>query len=150
MIPLAASRLMNPAEKELQLVARFSIIEDLHERLAAVTERARKLPTLADAEKIDAHRVQGCVSRVWLVGSMEGGRCRFRLDADSALVKGLAALLCEVFDDGEARDIVHFESTVLNALRLSENLSPTRRQGLSQVQRAMREFAAGALAKNLP
>ena len=138
---------MNPAEKEQQLIARFSIIENLHERLSAVTERARKLPTLAEAEKIDAHRVQGCVSRVWLVGSMEGGRCRFQIDADSALVKGLAALLCEVFDDCETREIVHFESTVLDALRLSENLSPTRRQGLAQVQRALRAFAAEALAK---
>ena len=141
---------MKPDEKEQQLIARFSIIENLHERLAAVTERARKLPPLDDAEKIDAHRVQGCVSRVWLVGTIEGGRCRFRLDADSALVKGLAALLSEVFDGCEARDLAHFESTVLDALRLSENLSPTRREGLAQVQRAMREFAAGSLANYLP
>ena len=138
---------MKPDEKEQQLIARFSIIENLHERLAAVTERARKLPTLADAERTDAHRVPGCVSRVWLVGSMESGRCRFQIDADSALVKGLAALLCEVFDHCEARDIASFESTVLDALRLSENLSPTRRQGLAQVQRALRAFAAEALAK---
>lgn len=141
---------MKPDEKEQQLIARFSIIENLHERLAAVTEGARKLPSLDEAEKIDARRVQGCVSRVWLAGSNDGGRCRFRLDADSALVKGLAALLCEVFDGCEARDIAPFESTVLDALRLSENLSPTRRQGLAQVQRAIRDFAAAALAKNLP
>ena len=108
---------MQPAEKEQQLIARYSIIENLHERLAAVMERARKLPSLDEAEKIDAHRVQGCVSRVWLLSSIDRGRCRFRLDADSALVKGLAALLCEVFDGCAARDIAHFESTVLDALR---------------------------------
>ena len=137
---------MTLAEKERRLIARYSIIENLHERLAAVTDRARKLPALADAEKIDAHRVPGCVSRVWLIGAFDGARCHLRLDADSALVKGLAALLCELYDGAAAHEIATFDATVLEALRLAEHLSPTRRHGLAQVQRAIRAFAAESLA----
>ena len=141
---------MNLAEKEAALIARYAIIENAQERLAAVVERARRLPALADAEKIDAHRVPGCVSRVWLVGTLDGARCRFRLDADSALVKGLAALLCDLYDGGAVQEIVDHDARVLESLRLTEHLSPTRRQGLTQVQRAIRAFAAAALEKGAP
>jgi cysteine desulfuration protein SufE len=141
---------MNPAETEKSLIARYAIIENLQERLAAVVERARKLPALREDERIDLHRVPGCVSRVWLIGTLEEGRCRFRLDADSTLVKALASLICEVYDAAVPGDIVSYETQVLEVLRLSENLSPTRRHGLVQVRRAIQAWAAGAQSRLVP
>ena len=132
---------MTLAERQQQLIARYALIEDPQERLAAVVERARKLAPLAEEERCDANRVQGCTSRVWLLGAMEEGRCRFRLDADSTLVKGLAALLCEASDGGEAWEIAASRLDVLEALRLTDHLSPTRRHGLAQVARTIRDFA---------
>ena len=79
------------AEKESRLTARYAIIEDRQERLAAVTGRGKKWPGLAEEERTDERLVPGCSSRVWLVGEMQDGVCRFRMDADSPLVKGLAA-----------------------------------------------------------
>ncbi len=132
---------MNLAERQQQLIARYALIEDPQERLAAVVERARKLAPLAEEEKCDSNRVQGCTSRVWLLGVLEEGRCRFRLDADSTLVKGLAALLCEACDDAGASEIAASGMDVLEELRLVDHLSPTRRHGLAQVWKAIREFA---------
>lgn len=130
------------AERERNLIARYALIEDPHERLAAVVERARKMPPLPDSAHTDAHRVQGCVSRVWLLGEVVDGLCRFRLDADSALVKGLAALICELYDGAPAEEIVAFDATLLDALRFTGALSPTRQHGLVQVRRAIQAFAA--------
>jgi cysteine desulfuration protein SufE len=130
------------AEKEQQLIARYAVVEDLHERLAAVVERARKMPPLPANARTDAHRVPGCVSRVWLHGEESEGLCRFRLDADSALVKGLAGLLCELYDGAPRDEIVAFDTTLLEALRLTATLSPTRQHGLAQVRRAIQRFAA--------
>ena len=132
---------MTLAERQQQIIARYALIEDPQERLAAVVERARKLVPLAEEERCDAHRVQGCTSRVWLLGAVVEGRCRFRLDADSTLVKGLAALLCEACDGSDAAEIAAGGMDVLDVLRLTDHLSPTRRHGLAQVARAIRDFA---------
>ena len=87
---------MTTREKQAALIVRYSIIEDVQERLAALVARGRKWPGVADEEKDDAHRVRGCVSQVWLAGAMDGTACRFRMSADSPLVQGLAALICGV------------------------------------------------------
>ena len=133
---------MTTREKQAALIARFSIIENAQERLTAIVARGRKWPAPADAEKTDAHRVQGCVSQVWLAGSVENARCRFRMAADSPLVQGLAALICELYDGGATEEIAEVEPELMEALGLARQLSPTRLNGLANVRRTIRDFAA--------
>ena len=128
--------------QEQTLVSRLALIENPQERLAAVVDRARKRPPLAPELRTDAHRVQGCVSHVWLVGRLEQGRCRFELDAESVLVRGLALLLCDVYDGLAPSEILAHSTEVLEALQLRAQLSPTRQNGLDQVRRAIQAFAA--------
>lgn len=130
------------AERQHQLIERYRIIEDPQERLAAVTSRGRKWPAPSDAEKIDDNLVPGCVSRIWLIGEMVDGACRFRMDADSPLVKGLAALVCEFYDNASPAEIVESDADPIEILGLSRNLSPTRLNGLGQVRRTIQLFAA--------
>jgi len=137
-------------EKEQQLIARFLPIEDVQERLALIVDRARRFAPLTDSERCETNRVQGCSSRVWIAASHESGICHFRLDADSTLVKGLAGLLCEIYDGTAAGDIAATEPTILESLHLIDHLSPTRRHGLEQVRRVIREFALAATADTAP
>ena len=132
---------MLPAQLQQQLIDRYRLIEDPQERLAAVMSTGKKLPPLTEAERTEENRVQGCVSRVWVVGEVHEGRCRFRVDADSALVKGLAGFLCEIYQGASPAEVAAFEPTLLETLHLTDHLSPTRRQGLQQVWRTLREFA---------
>jgi sulfur transfer protein SufE len=81
---------------------------------------------------------------VWLVGRLEQGRCRFELDAESVLVRGLALLLCDVYDGLTPAEILPYSTEVLEALQLRAQLSPTRQNGLDQVRRAIQAFAAQA------
>jgi cysteine desulfuration protein SufE len=144
-IALGVEPMSSPAaQKQAELLSRFSVIEDLQERLAAVVSRAKKLPALAETEREERYRVQGCTSRVWLIGEVRDGACFFRIDADSSLVKGLAALVCEIYQGAPAADVATHEPTLLEDLRLADQLSPTRRHGLAQVRRAIREFALSA------
>jgi cysteine desulfuration protein SufE len=134
-------------EKQRQLLARYAQIEDAHERLATVTARGKKWPAPAAHECTDAALVPGCSSRVWLVGEVREGVCHFRMDADSPLVKGLVALLCEIYDGAAPTEIISTEPEMLEVLGFDRMLSPTRRHGLAQVRVAIREFAA-RLASN--
>jgi cysteine desulfuration protein SufE len=138
---------MRPHDKEQQMTARFLPIEDVQERLAVVVDRARRLPPLTEEERCDENRVQGCSSRVWIAASLEEQKCRFRIDADSTLVKGLAALICEIYDGATPAEAASAEPTILESLHLLDHLSPTRRHGLEQVRRVIREFGSRAAAE---
>ena len=137
---------MTLAEKQQHLVERLQLIEDAHERLAAITARGAKWPAPSAEHRIDAHRVPGCVSRVWLVGRVEDGRCRWLMDAESPLVKGIVALLCELTDGAALAEVAAFEPEIVAALGLDRQLSPTRLNGLANVAQTMRAFAQTHLA----
>lgn len=133
------------AEKQQQLIAKLRIIEDAHERLAAITARGRKWPAPDAAERTDGKRVLGCVSPVWLTATLEDGRCRFRVAAESSLVQGLAALLCELYDGETPEEVAAVEPGLFTELGLDRQLSPTRLNGLANVRRVIREFATASV-----
>ena len=52
-----------------------------------------RLPVLSDVDKVDANRVHGCESQVWLVGALQDGHWQFAASSDARLIRGLVALL---------------------------------------------------------
>jgi len=126
------------------MIEDLAIIDDPQERLALVVDRARKRPPLPEAERTEAHRVKGCVSQAWVVGELRDGRCHFRCDADSPLVRGLLVLLCDLYSGALPVEIVATEPELIEKLGLARNLSPTRLNGLRSVRAAIRAFAAAA------
>ncbi|PTX97856.1 SufE family protein [Opitutus sp. ER46] len=125
-----------------QMVDDLSVIDDPQERLALLVDRARKLPGLPADARIDAHRVTGCVSLVWLVGEVRDGRCFYRCEAESPIVRGLVAFLCEFYSGFTPAEILAVDPDPLEPLGITRNLSPTRRNGLAAARRTIREFAA--------
>jgi cysteine desulfuration protein SufE len=133
-------------EKLQRMIDDFAVLEDPHERLSAVIERSRKNPPLPTSMRSDAHRVRGCVSVVWLIGEIREGRCHFRSDAESPMVRGLVAFLCDFFTGATAAEIAASDADPLERLDLMRNLSPTRRNGLVAARTAIRAFAQNNLA----
>jgi cysteine desulfuration protein SufE len=132
-------------DKLQRLIDDFAMLEDPHERLSAVIDRSRKQPALPTPMRSDANRVRGCVSVVWLVGEVREGRCHFRSDAESPMVRGLVAFLCEFFTGAPVADVAASTLEPLDTLSLTQNLSPTRRNGLVAVRHAIRGFAQSSL-----
>lgn len=137
---------MTLAEKQRQLIEDYAIIPDPQERLAAVVDKARRRPSLPETERTEANRVKGCVSLAWVVGEVRDGRCIFRSDADSPLVRGLLALMCDFYSGATPADIAATEPELIEELGLARNLSPTRLNGLRSVRVKIREFAAAPAA----
>lgn len=132
------------SEKQTRLLDDLSIIENPQERFAAVVDRVRKRAPLPDAFKTDANRVPGCVSSVWLVGETEAGALRLRFDAESPMVKGLVALLVDIYDGSAPGDIVATEPVLLDELAIARDLTPTRRNGLAAVRARIKALAQAA------
>lgn len=134
---------MTIVEKQKQLIENYSIIDDPQERLSAVVDDARKMPALPDIERTETNRVKGCVSQAWIAAELRDGRCYFRGDADSPLVRGLLKLICELYNGATAAEVSATEPVLFEELGLARNLSPTRLNGLRSVRAKIREFAAG-------
>ena len=121
--------------------------EDSQERLAEIVDRSKKVSPLGPAERIEANCVRGCVSVVWLAAEEREGRCYFRGDAESPLVRGLVLFLADFFSGAPVEEMATSNDDPLSALGLLQNLSPTRRNGLAAVREAMRGFAVETLKK---
>ena len=132
-----------PAERQQAIRATLESIDDPQERMMVATGWKAGLAPLSPEERTDDRRVPGCVSRVWLAASLEEGRCRFRIDADSPLVRGLVTMLCGIYDGATPEEVIAEEPVALEETGILRNLSPTRQNGLAAVRRALVEFARG-------
>ena len=73
----------------------FGTPQELFEYIIAKNKAA---PPLEKEFKSDDYLVRGCVSSLWLVPSFSEGKCRFKSDADSVITRGIASLVCSVYD----------------------------------------------------
>jgi cysteine desulfuration protein SufE len=134
------------AEKQRQLTAALGALQTAQDRLGFVVGRGRKAPPLEPERKTDAFRVEGCLAKVWFVPAFAGGRCQFRADSDSAIVKGIAVLLCDFYSGQTPEEIVQTSPAFLEELGLTQHLTPNRRNSLGKIWHSMQTFARGHLA----
>lgn len=124
---------MTLAAKQEALIEALHFLPDAQERLAELVRRgaAHELP---EALKTEARQVPGCVSRVWLHGEVADGVLRLRCDADSPMVKGLAAALCDLYSGAPPEEVVAVAPRFWEACGLHKVLSPTRLNGLAALR----------------
>ncbi|MAQ13204.1 MAG: cysteine desulfuration protein SufE [Sandaracinus sp.] len=109
----------------------FAFLDDWTEKYRYLIELGGELEPMPDELKVDEHKVKGCMSQVWLVGTVEDGRMQFLADSDAHIVRGLVALVLMIFGGktpAEARDLD--AKAVLAELDLDKHLSPGRSNGL--------------------
>jgi len=123
-----------------ELIAELEPFADHHERFQYVIDRAKAAPALPAAVKLDTFLIEGCTSNLWLVPSLEGGVCRFRCDADSLITKGVASLVCEFYDGASPQEVAATDADFLSAVGITQHLSPTRRNGLTNLVGKIRAF----------
>ena len=135
---------MGLADKRAQLIAELEPFGDHHERFQYIIDRAKTAPGLAADLKLDAFLIEGCTSNLWLGPSLEGGTCRFRCDADSLITKGIAALVCELYDGATPQEVASTDANFLAEVGVTQHLSPNRRNGLTTLVAKIRAFGAAA------
>ncbi|MCB1127792.1 MAG: SufE family protein, partial [Verrucomicrobiae bacterium] len=86
--------------------------------------------------------VPGCLSRLWLQPRCEEGRCGFRCDSDSLVVKALAVTLCGLFEGATPAAILSLPDDFLERTNLRRLLTSNRQDTLRRVWDSVRSFAA--------
>ncbi|WP_025127631.1 SufE family protein [Pseudomonas sp. PH1b] len=124
------------------------------EQAAGWEQRARllmqwgeRLPVLEEADKVEANRVHGCESQVWLLATVEDGHWQFAAASDARLIRGLVALLLARVNGLTAEQLREVNlADWFNQLGLSRQLSPSRSNGLNAVWQRMSELASAPTA----
>lgn len=133
--------IMSIEDKRDQLVEELIPFEDHLERLTYVIDRAKDLPGLEDAYKIDTFLIKGCVSQLWIFPSFSDGKCNFQADSEASITKGTASLLCELYSGETPEDVLRIEPDFLGEVGITQHLSPNRRNGLTGVREKIKAYA---------
>lgn len=131
-------------EAQLTLIDHFAILGEWTERYKYIIDLGAKLPVFPDEYKVDAFKVKGCLSQVWMRAHFENGRLHFLAVSDSAIVSGLIAILMVIYNDLTPAEILNTPPDFLQQLQLEAHLSPTRNNGLhamlSQIKRYAQQY----------
>ncbi len=124
-------------EKAEEIRDSFSFFDDWEDRYRLLIEMGRELPPMNESDKTEENRIQGCQSQVWLAPKYDGDCLVFAADSDSAIVKGLVAILWQIYSGQPKSAIAAFDiESFLKQLDLEEHLSMNRRNGLySMIQK---------------
>tara|TARA_B110000093_G_scaffold100376_1_gene107890 strand:- start:12237 stop:12656 length:420 start_codon:yes stop_codon:yes gene_type:complete len=137
---------MTLKEKQDSLVEEITLIPDAYERLGYIVDRGKKAKGLTEDLRIDSFKIEGCMSQLWVVPSFKDGLCSFRSESDSAIVKGIAELLCNFYSDAQPKEIIAADAEFLGEVGITQHLSPNRRNGLSRIVESIQRFAKSCLA----
>jgi cysteine desulfuration protein SufE len=134
------------------LIDDFAFIDDWEERYRYVIELGRTLTPLADADRTEANKVQGCASQVWLARHPARGPAgepvlTYTGDSDAHIVKGLVAVMLTIFSGKTPGEILATDAMGLfDKLGLKEHLTPQRSNGVRSMVERIRADARAALA----
>ena len=104
------------------------------------------MPSLDDALKVDATKVHGCASQVWMHSTIDDDIFYFDGDSDAIIVRGLIALLKAMYNGLPVATVVNIDAvTELGKLGLTEHLSSQRSNGLNAMVDRIKKIAKAEL-----
>lgn len=120
----------------------FTSWEDKYREMIA---QGKRLPVLAEEFKVDSYKINGCQSQVWLYPSFNEGKLYFNADSDSLLVKGIIALLVEVYSGFSPEEILSYRGDFLKNIGITQHLSLNRSNGLTSMLKQIELYAQAFL-----
>ena len=132
---------MTTEEIKEQLIADFQMFDDWMDRYDLVIEMGKALPPMDSEYKKAEYAIKGCQSNVWLHAFLKDGKMYFEADSDAIITKGLIALLIKPYEGQLPEVVENADMNYVNEIGLSEQLTPTRSNGLLSMLRQMKAYA---------
>ena len=129
------------AEIEAEIVEEFDQFEDQMDKYEYIIEQGRLLPPYPEEYRTEDFIVKGCQSKVWMRAQMVDGGVQIQVDSNTAITKGLAALLWRVLSGQKPQDIVDAQLEFIDKTGLRSHLSSQRSNGLSAMIVKIKNYA---------
>lgn len=134
-----------------RIVETFEFFQDWEDRYNYMAELGQKMPAFPEADRIDANKVQGCVSQVWITVRAENGPkpvLHFAGDSDTSIIKGIVAILLSIYSGKTAKQALEVDvDAIFERLGIFEHLSPNRHVGVYAMVEKFRDLAGGEQAR---
>lgn len=130
-----------------EIIDEFSSFDEWLDKYNYLIELSAELPQIDEAHRTDQYVIKGCQSRVWIDAKFEDGKIYFSADSDAIITKGIIALLIRVLSGRTPEEIIDMKLYFIDEIGLSDNLSPTRANGLVSMIRQMRLYAVAFASK---
>lgn len=130
-------------ENIAQIEEDFSMFDEWVDKYAYLIDLGKSLPLIDSKYKDEQHLIRGCQSQVWLAAEQDKeGNVVFTADSDAIITKGIISLLIKVLSGQKPVDIAAADLSFIDRIGLSSHLSPTRANGLYEMIRQMKYYAA--------
>jgi len=134
-------------DRKKQLAEDFELLENWEEKFDYLIELGQELPEMPEALKTEQNLVRGCQSSVWFDIHCEEGKIVFSADSDSLIVKGIVAVVGELFNNQTAEDVLTADLSFFEELGLWKHLSAQRGNGLMAMIAHLKKAAADCLGQ---
>ena len=128
----------------------FAYLDDWEDRYRYVIELGKAMPPLSEEDHIEANKVRGCASQVWLTSRTDRSNppvLTFRGDSDALIVRGLIAILVTLYSGRTANGIATIDPEAIFAkIGLRDHLTAQRSNGLSSMLARIRRDAEQVVA----
>ena len=127
----------------------FQFLDGWEDRYKYIIELGSALPPYPEEFRVEAKKVRGCASQVWLHVTKTNNRLHFDADSDAHIVRGLIAILLSLYSDKTAAEILSSDAKkTLEEFNLHDHLTMQRANGLTAMnERIMSEARAAVQYK---
>jgi cysteine desulfuration protein SufE len=131
-----------------KLVNDFNSFDDWEDRYRQIINFGKKLAPLPEEYRVEANKVKGCQSQVWLFAEInEDKTIKYFADSDASITKGIVALLLEIYTDIAPDEILQTKTDFIDDLGLRQHLSMNRSNGLNAMLKQIQLYALALKTK---
>jgi cysteine desulfuration protein SufE len=134
-------------DKITKIVADFKNFNGWEERYKHLINMGKTLEVMPEEHHVESNKVKGCQSQVWLFAELKDGKIHFWGDSDASIVKGIVALLINIYSDRSPDEIMSLEPSFVDEIGLKQHLSMSRANGLSAMMKQIQMYAMAFKAK---
>ena len=124
------------------IIDAFDLLDDWDQRYQYLVELGERMPTIPAEDKVDANLVRECMSRVHTAAHPQADRpdrLTFTGDCDTSIIKGVVAILVQLFSGKTPAEIETLNvDELFEGLHLEDHLSPNRHVGVYAIVRKMK------------
>lgn len=135
-----------PAVNDIDdILETFDLLGDWDQRYQYLVELGEHLEPMPDSARQPHNKVKECMSQVWVQAQPKRerpGAIDYVGDCDTAIIKGVVALLIKLFSGKSPRAVVETDvDRLFRGLHLEEHLSPNRHVGVYAIVNKMKAQA---------
>lgn len=125
-----------------ELLENFELFDTWEDRYRYLIDLGKTLDPMPEEHKTAENKVHGCLSQVWLVKNSSEESLSFLADSDSAIVRGLIAIVMVLFNGQPKERAANIDAVaIFDQIGFGSHISMNRRNGFAAMVQKVRALA---------